>query len=298
MEFDIFYWDSEYNLRLLVNLAVVIALFTSLRFFSGAIAHINASEELLKKDNPAFGLSLAGTTLAVTWMLSGTIYGDPEMTLLDGALLIAFHGLLGLLFMALTRIIFDKIALPKISLRDEIVNGNMAVAIADTGNVLAAAIIIRAVMVWFPYDELSVSTVMTLAGCYALSQVMLTCATMARIQIFKFKHKDRNAEEELRNGNIAYALTFAGRIIGTALAISMATHLVPSEDTDFNAMLIGWVVASFLVSVILKILSTVTEKILMYNVDFSHELLTQRNIAAGAVRGVIYVSLGILLAEI
>ncbi|MCB1682139.1 MAG: DUF350 domain-containing protein [Rhodospirillales bacterium] len=296
MEFDIIFWDNEYNIRLLVNLTVVIVLFTSLRFFSGAIAHINASEELLKKDNPAFGLSLAGTTLAVTWMLSGTVYGDPEITVMDGALLIAFHGLLGLFFMALTRIIFDKIALRNVSLRDEIVKGNMAVAIADTSNVLAAAIIIRAVMIWFPYTD--ISSLLTLAGCYAISQIMLTGATIARTQIFKYRHKGFTADEELQKGNVAYALTFGGRIIATALAIVMASELVSYEDTGFQAMLMGWILMSVVVAVVLKILSVISEKIIMYNVDFSHELLTQKNIAVGAVRAIIYISMGILLAEL
>lgn len=296
MEFDIIFWDHQYNLRLLVNLAVVVALFTSLRFFSGMIAHINASEELLKKDNPAFGVSLAGTAIGVTLMLSGTIYGDPEISIFDGATIIAFHGLLGIGFMAVTRIIFDKIALAPISLRDEIVKGNMAVAIVDTGNVLAAALIIRAVMVWFPYTDLE--SIGLLCLCFALSQLMLTCATLARIRIFKAKHKDFTAEGELQGGNIAYALAFAGRLIGTALAIGMASELVSYEDTGFLPMLAGWAVMSFIVAVALKGLSVLAERVILVNVDMSLEILTQRNIAVGAVRGAIYISLGLLLAEL
>lgn len=296
MEFDIIFWDNDYNLRLVANLAVVVALFTSLRFFSGMIAHINASEELFKKDNPAFGLSVAGVVLAVTLMLSGTIYGDPEIGIVDGVTIIAFHGLLGIGFMAITRIIFDKIALAPISLRDEIVRGNMAVAIADAGNVLASAIIIRAIMVWFPYTDLQ--SILLLCLCYALSQAMLTCATVARIRIFKLKHAGLTAEDELQQGNIAYALTFAGRLIGTALAMEMASELVSYEDSGFVAMLAGWAAASVVVVVALKGLSVLSERIILMNIDVSHEILRQRNIAAGAVRAAIYISLGLLLAEL
>ncbi len=296
MEFDIIFWDHQYNLRLFTNLAVVVALFTSLRFFSGMIAHINASEELFKKDNPAFGLTMAGTAIGVTLMLSGAIYGDPEISIFDGATIIAFHGLLGLGFMAITRIIFDKVALAPISLRDEIVKGNVAVAIADTGNVLAAAIIIRAVMVWFPYTDLQ--SIGLLCLCFALSQVMLTTATLARIRIFKARHKGFTSEGELEGGNIAYALQFAGRLIGTALAIGMASELVSYEDSGFAAMLFGWALMSFIVVVVLKALSMLAEHVILMKVDLSLEILTQRNIAVGAVRGAIYISLGLLLAEL
>lgn len=296
MEFDIVFWDNSYNLPLIVNLTVIVILFTSLRFFSGAIAHINSSEELLKKDNPAFGISLAGTTFAVTIMLSGTIYGDPEYGIIKSAVTIGFYGLLGIIFMAFTRIIFDKISFPSLSLRDEIVKGNLAVSIADTGNVIASALIIRTVMVWIPYND--IQSVLILIGTFALSQIMLSIATFFRIRFFKFRHEGKSISEELKNGNMALSLSFSGRIIGTALAIMAASGLVSYEDSSFSAMIIGWVFVSFLIMVILKALSLISEKIILYNVNFTYELLEQKNIAVGAVRAMIYICLGILIAEL
>ena len=296
MEVDIIIWDNSYNLPLLVNLAVIIALFTSLRFFSGAIAHISASEELLKKDNSAFGLSLAGTTFAVTIMLSGTIYGDPEANMIEGALTIGLFGVLGIIFMAITRLIFDKVALPEISLRDEIVKGNMAVSVIDTANVIASALIIRMVMVWIPYTDLS--SLIILIGTFCLSQIMLTMATLARIHLFTFRHAPRKVENELQSGNIAFSLSFAGRIIGTALAISAASQLVSYEDSGYQSMVVGWVIASFIMMIALKALSAISERVILFKVKFSKELLEEQNIAVGAVRAMIYISLGYLLAEL
>lgn len=138
---DAIYWDHYYNDVILLNLLIVIALFTSLRLFSGTIAHINASDEIIKKDNPAFGISLAATTFALTIMLTGTIYGSPDIDSHYALMAVGGFGILGIILMAITRIIFDKLVLPQLSLRNEIVNGNLAVGIADAGNVLAAAII-------------------------------------------------------------------------------------------------------------------------------------------------------------
>ena len=86
--------------------------------------------------------------MAVTILLSGTMYGIPYEDVMTSSTFLLAFGILGIILMSLTRLIFDRFALPKIVLRDEIKNGNIAVAIADTANVLAAAIIIRAIMIW------------------------------------------------------------------------------------------------------------------------------------------------------
>lgn len=295
MTFDLVYWDHSYNAVLLLNLAIIIGLFASLRLFSGTISHINASDELLKKDNPAFGLSLAGVTLAVTIMLSGTIYGDFEDTLLGSAVAVGLYGIIGIILMAVTRLIFDKVALPHISLRDEIVKGNMAVAIADTANVLAAAIIIRAVMVWIASNTLE--ALLTLLALYAVSQVILTGVTFLRLKTFKATHAGRSIEDELKNGNTALALSFAGGKIMTALAIAVASQLVVYELYAILPVITAWAVVSIIFIVLLKFMSLIAERLILFQVNITQEILEQRNVAVGALQAVIYIAMGILVGE-
>ena len=296
MNLDIIYWDHSYNVILLLNLVIVIALFTSLRLFSGTIAHINASDELLKKDNPAFGVSVAGVTFAVTILLSGTIYGDPAGDILASAVAVGAYGIVGIILMALTRIIFDKIALPDISLRDEIHSGNMAVSIADVGNVFAAAIIIRSVMMWI--TENTVDGLVALLAGYVISQVILTGVTYLRRKIFSVTHKGRSIQSELKNGNIAFALSFAGRKIGTAFAISVAANLVVYEIYDITTIFLPWILVSVVVILILKFLSFAAERIILFGVDTIDEIFEQRNIAVGALQAVIYISMAIFVSQI
>lgn len=293
---DMVYWDHSYNKVLLLNFSIVIALFASLRLFSGTLAHINASDELLKKDNAAFGLSLAAVTFAVTVLLSGTIYGDMEGGMMGSAVAIGVYGVVGIVLMALARIIFDKIALPDISLREEISKGNIAVAICDAGNVLAAAIILRALMIWIT-DNTMEALVALLAG-YAISQAVLTGTTRLRLKMFSVIHQGRSLQDELQKGNIALALSFAGRKIGTAFAISVAANLVVYEVYDIKLFLLPWLAVSLAVILILKLLAFVAERIILYRVNIFHEILEQRNIAIGALQGIIYLSLAVLLAEL
>ena len=293
---DMIYWDHYYNTTLLINLLIIMGLFTSLRLFSGTIAHINASDELLRKDNPAFGISLAGATLAVTIMLSGVMYGDPESTRTEAVIVLALFGVLGIALMALTRVIFDKITLPDISLRDEIVKGNLAIAIADAGNVLATAIIIRAIMIWVPMN--TVGGLIAILGSFAVSQLILTTMTFLRMKVFGFVNRDNELQKEFKNNNVALALRFSGQKIGTDFAIATAARIVVYEEYEILSILAVWFLASIAVILIWKALCFLAHRIILFRVNINQEVLEQRNIAVGALQAVIYISLGLLISTV
>lgn len=292
MEF--FYWDNSINDIVIVNLLIVIALFTCIRLFSGTIAHVNASTEILKKDNAAFGISLAGVTFAVGIMLSGALYGNYAGDLLTSAAYVAGFGVLGIALMALTRLIFDKITLPKISLRDEISKGNIAVAIADTSNVIAAAIIIRSLMMWVTDNALH--DVITLLVAFAISQLILTSTTYLGRRAFRLIHDGRRTQEELKAGNVALALSFGGRKIATAFAITIASNFDFFEVYDFKMIFLPWLVIAVTAVIVLKIIAYIAERIVLFNVATMREILDDKNIAVGAIQAAIYMSMGLLIS--
>ena len=111
-------------------------------------------------------------------------------------------------------------------------------------------------------------------------------------------NKGRNIQEELQNNNIALALSFAGRKIGTALAISIAANIIVYELYDLKTLFLPWVLVCIIMILVLKILSFVAEKIILFGVNTNKEILDDRNIAVGALRAVIYVSMAIFLAEL
>jgi uncharacterized membrane protein YjfL (UPF0719 family) len=293
---DKLYLEPYYNPIFLLNFLAVIGLFAGLRLFAGRISHFNPSDELLTKDNPAFGLSLAGTTLALAVMLSGIIFGRLNNPQASSSGFILVYGFMGMGLMMLTRIIFDRITLPTIHLRDEIASGNKAVAIADVGNVLAVAIIIRAVMAWIAAD--SKEGILPLLGAYAISQFLMTAMTALRIKVFGRINRGNSLPEELDAGNIALALWFAGRKIGAAFAIAAAAQLVVYEDYDMLPTLSAWFFASLGVVLVWKLLCIVAEKIILFRVDAAKELLEQKNVAIGALQAAIYISLGLLISQI
>lgn len=294
--FDMIYWDSSYNPVLLLNLCIAVALFACLRLFSGAISHVSATDELLKKDNPAFGISVAGVALAVTIVLTGAIYGEPVNNFSDSIVSVGLYGLLGIVLMWLSRIIFDRIALPKISIRDEIIKGNVAAGIIDAGNVVATALIIRAVMTWVESNTIEGLTAVLFG--FVVSQVLMTLAIYARVRLFSMNNDMKSMQDEFRKGNKALALRFAGRRIGIAFAITAAANIMVYEIYDFELLLFAWTAVSIGMMILLSVLAFLADKVIFFRVDVKDEIINQQNIAVGILQCVIYLSLGLLISEL
>lgn len=294
--FNLVYWDSSYNPVLLLNLSIAVALFACLRLFSGAISHVSANHELFKKDNPAFGISVAGVAFGITIVLTGAVYGEPVNNFGDSIVAVGLYGLLGIVLMWLSRIIFDRLAFSKISIRDEIIKGNVAAGIIDAGNVVASALVIRAVMTWVESNTIEGLTAVVLA--FVISQILLTMAIYARIHFFQMNNDGRSIQEELAKGNKALALRFVGRRIGIAFAINAAANVMVYEIYDYKALLVAWILVSILMMIILSVISFIADKIIFFKVDVRDEVVNQKNIAVGALQCVIYLSMGFLLSEL
>lgn len=295
-EAGLFYWDHSYNPTLLLSLAIIIALFASLRLFSGLVSHVDPSYELTQKDNTAFGISLAGVVFGVTIVLTGVIPSSWTMSLADSLLAVAVYGVAGIGMMFLTRVIFDRVMLPRFSMRDQIVAGNVAVAIVDAGNVIAAAVVISAVTGWITTDSLD--GLLSLFLVYLLSQALLSLVGALHVKVFSLKNPGRSLQKEFHDGNIAVALRFAGRRIGIAFAIMAASHIMVYELYSAVQLALAWIGISLLLIVALTLLSWLAARVILFRLDVNKEVIEQRNIAIGAVQGVIYISLGLIVSSL
>lgn len=294
---ELFYWDHAYNSTLAINLAICIAIIASVRLFSGTISHVNATDELITKDNPAFGISLAGVVFGVTIVLTSVIYSEqPIMDTMDSALSVALYGVVGIVLMAVTRVVFDRICFPDISIKKEIIKGNAAAGIIDAGNVIATAIIIRAVMVWVNAN--TIEGIQALVVAYIISQLLLTLSTYVRLKFLSPKERGKTIIDSLKKGNVALALTFSGKRIGTAFAITAASYLMIYEFNNIYELLLVWSILSVIMMLILKVLTIIGNNTVLAGIDIKDEVINQKNVALGAVQAVLYASLGLLLAEL
>lgn len=285
--------ESGLALYYMIDLLMIIAVMAGMRKIAGAIGNVSSHDELTKRDNHAYGISLSGAALALAIMLMGAVSGEAANTPINEALVMLGYGGVGILLMAVTRKVFDHIALPKISIHDQIMNGNNAAALVDAGNMIATAIMLRAIMTWV--DSNSWGGMLIVVAGFLLTQLLLLAATMYRRHVFAKRHGQMGLQEEIEKGNIALALRFAGHRIGIALAVTAASGMVIyGGDTGF-INLAAWAGVAVIMFFALTIISIVTRKLILPGVNVADEVDNQGNVAIGAIEASTYVAVGFLL---
>lgn len=291
----------HYVLVLLVNLAVAFLLLLSLKTLAGWLANVSVTSELAERDNPAFGISLAGVALAVTLMMTGVMSGDGSENLVAEVGLVTLYGVLGIGLMLLTRLVFDRFLLPNISIKSQIKEGNIAAAILEASNVVAAGIVVRAAMVWI--DDASLAQCSGVVGVYILSQIIMSLSAKYAI----WAHDRRSARRSgniprldrgIEDGNIALAWSFAGYRLATALAITAASGLVPYATDSIFTTGLTWMIASTLMTVFVTLLVVLADKLILPRVDLHDEITGQGNIALGSLQFAIAISAGLIIAAL
>ena len=281
---------------LAINLSITVLLLTNVRFISGIIAHVSTLKELAEKDNPAFGISIAGVALGTTIILTGVISTEISQNLFHQAGKVAAYGVMGIALMTLTRFIFDKTFMPSFSVRDEIINGNIAAAVLDAGNVIATAVIVRSVMVWVISDRMS-DLVLVLMG-YIISQVMLAFAAFYRRKLYNIKLKG-SKQNALKAGNVALSLRFVGYIIGVAFAVTSTFSLLPYYDAgSIFEVVMFWLIGAFFMMLLVSVVSLLADKLILGGIDVRDEVDNQNNVGIGIIQCVVQISVGLLIATI
>ena len=277
-----------------IDLLIIVAILAGMRKLSGTIGNVSSHDELTEKDNNAFGISIAGATLALAIMLMGVVSGDVGKNPANEAMLMIGYGGLGLLLMWVTRKVFDHISLPKISIHKQIMNGNVAAAIVDAGNMIATAVILRAVMIWVDSNSW-VGLVLVIAG-FLISQILLLVATLYRRHVYAKRHGGHGVQDEIEKGNTALALRFSGHRIGVAMAVTAASGIVVYDAESIVAHMSAWAGMAVVMMVALTMIAFLTRKAVLPNVNVAEEVDKQGNVAVGSIEAAIYIAVGFLLA--
>ena len=283
---------------LILDFVIVFAVLLCARVLYGLVAGIDVTEEMAGKNNHAVGISLAGATAGIGIMLSGVVTGTFSSTLGAEALSMVVYAAVGLVLMWLTRLIFDKVSLPSFSVKDEIARGNNAVAIVDAGNMVATAVMVRAVMNW---SEGALSSgLMAVAVGYVATQVILTLTTVYRIRLFRMRNREgAGFQDVVRAGNMAVAMRFVGFQVGVALAVTAASGVaVFQAGGDPIVQGLTWGGVSIVMAVILAMLALIAERSVLARINVAEEVDRQQNIGVALMEVGVYVAIGLILTNL
>ena len=278
---------------LALGVVVVFAVLCGVRLLYGAAAGLRTTSELAGKDNFAFGIGLAGMTLGVAIMLAGVAEGGYAASIGEELSVLVVYAAVGLGLMWLTRLIFDRVSIPAFSVKAEIRNGNVPIAIVEAGNVIATAVMVNAVLRWSE-GSLAAALTAVVAG-YVVTQAILTATTRYRVWLFGLRNRGRRFQNVVQEGNTALALRFAGFQMGVALAVTAASALVvydPAGNPVVQALI--WGACSVVLAAALIVLSLLAERFVLHGIDVSEEVDRQRNIGVALTEVAVYAGIGLL----
>ena len=286
--------DVDLALYYLIDFIIAVALLSAMRYLSGLVGNVSATKEISHSDNKAFGISLAGAMIAVSIMLMGVVSGDAGYNLANEAITVISFGVMGIALMWLTRIAFDRLSFPGLSIHDQIMKGNMAASIIDACNMIATAIIIKAAMVWVDGDM--TMAMLAVVVSFIASQIIMALATLYRVKVYEKRHTGGQLHNAIEDNNVALALRFSAYRIGIAIAVSAAFTAVDYDGDDFMLVFILWFAIALVLFVLLTLIAIVIRHGVLHKVNIAEEVGEQGNIAVGAIEGSIYIVVGLLLA--
>jgi uncharacterized membrane protein YjfL (UPF0719 family) len=290
--------DPFYYAALTVDFVLLFSLLVLVRkIFGRSAGGVDTTKELAENDNHAFGISLGGATVALAVVFAGVASGDIATSLAIEAGFILGYGVLGIVMLMCTRLIFDKIVFPGIDLKQMISQGNIAAGVLDGGNMIATAAIIFGVFSWISGDWLT--GLGLVVGMFVISQLLLVLASRYRVNLFAKRNDGQAFADAIETGNAALALRFAGFQIGTALAVSTAGQLVIfQEGSEITLSVLAWVIVALVLLVAIIVLTALTEKVVLYGVPVEREVDAQSNYGVAVVEAGAYIGLGLIIVSL
>lgn len=288
--------STDLLLFFLVDLVIAITLLSLMRFVTGAVDNINTTAELSQRDNFAFGISLAGSTLALGIVLTGAITGEKANTLFVEMIGMALYGLIGLILIKLGHWTHDRIALNKLEKKNEIEQRNIAVAIVDASAVIATAIIIRATLIWA--EGLDVLTFIAILCGFFASQAILLLMTRIREHIYARGNSGTSMQQAFKDNNIAVAVRHGGYLLGVAISVTISSNYIYYDAEHILSSLGSWVTFSLVMLVIFNLLAMVAKKLILSSVNINEEIDLQNNIGVASMDMAINFSIALLLSAL
>lgn len=286
--------EIDLALYYLLDFMIAVALLSAMRMLAGLVSNVSATAEIAQNDNKAFGVSLAGAMVAVSIMLMGVVSGDAGYSLVNEAFTVILFGLIGIVLMWLTRIVFDRVSFPDLSIQQQIMQGNMAASIIDACNMIATAIIIKGAMIWV--DGGLDMAIMAVIASFIASQVMMSLATLYRVKVFERRHQGKELHTAIEENNVALALRFSAYRMGVAIAVSAAFTAVDYAPDALVTVFMLWFAVALALFVLLTLVAIVIRHGVLHGVNIGEEVGQQGNIAVGVIEGSIYIVVGLLLS--
>jgi len=253
--------------------------------------------ELSEKDNPAFGVNLAGYIFGVILLILGAAATGSDA--LSHPLDIAVFGTLAVLLLRLGAVMTDKLILTSFSVWKEINEDcNLGIGFVTAGVFVGTGTILNGALSGESSGMLM--GILTTIGYFLLAQLVLVIASSVYIRLVKYRHRDGTVlgvlQELCERDNPAVGLSFAGYIIGVSLVVSAGISGVDITSWSIlSEALLTLLFSSIMGIVVMLVIRPFVDRAVIPYAKVSDEVGEQKNLAIAGVNASFYVGLGLIL---
>ena len=258
-------------------------------FWVGKLAYscthrdINVKEELVKKDNCAFALSLIGYYAGLVFAIGGAVVGESNGLLMD-LIDIFIYGPIAIVLLNISTFINDKFILYKFNNKKEIlVDHNCGTGVVELAIYLGTGMIIFGSVAG---EGGGIGTLLVFWGIGQISFVVIGLVYNSFIPYC--------VHDEIEKDNVAAGVSFAGAIIGIANIIRFA---LGDDFTSWQTSLAVYAGYFVLSIILLPIIRFYTDKILLPGEKLTDEIVNQEkpNLGAAFIEAFAYIGSSLLI---
>lgn len=244
---------------------------------------INIGNELLEKDNLAFGMVQVGYYAGLLAALGGVLIGPSQGILFD-SIDIGVYGLLSIVLLNLSALINDKLVFHKFSIKKEVlIDQNKGTGLIEGANYLATGLMVHGAVMG--QGGGIVSTLVF----WSLAQVGFVLA--ARVYALATPY---DIHAQIEKDNVAVGIGYSGALIAMAYLFMTAIKgdLVSYADHLTNLAVDGAIGFLFL-----PLARWATDKVFFPTHNLTDEIVNQQhpNLAAGLIEAFAYIGGAVLI---
>jgi len=265
---------------------LLVGLFIAKYFFDLTTPY-KFSVELTEKDNPAFGVALAGYLIGSGIALTGAIFNAGE-SLAEEAGSIAVVIIATIILIRLSVIINDWLILHSFSINKELIEDrNTGVGFVVAGSCIATGWMLNGVLSGHS-ESLSIG-IRDIVVYWALGQIILIIGGLLFQFITKYDiHKVIGDDDNLPAG-----ISFGGFLVGLGIITRSALYGATSRLGEEILITLVFAVSGMILLVLTRI---IVDRLFLPNSPLSKEVVKDKNPAAGALAAASFIIIAVLFA--
>ena len=269
------------------NFAVIFALLLLAKVFYERTTSYQFDEELTEKDNPAFGVCLAGYLVGVAIALVGALFGTGD-SLGQDMITLLIGGVATILLMRLGVLVNDKLILWRFRIDKELIQDrNVGTGFVVAGSCVATGFVLNGVL--SGESDSLLGGILDIAIYWTVGQAILVLGALVFQLITSYDVHQVIEEDDNMSAGISFGGFLAALGIITGGALAGATGNLGEEIAI--TLVLATVGIFFLICA-----RIIADRVLLPRSPLSKEVAVDRNPAAGAIAAACFISTALLLS--